>query len=320
MSPLDFPATPDLDLPEPPGLPDEDRDELDDEPDFVVPKTGLVRLTPERYFADPCATPSLSSSIANVIDSESPLHAWSRHPRFGGVKRAPTKAFDRGSLSHALLLGSGKDVSIIEADDYKTKAAQADRDEAREAGLVPVLAADYEDAKRTAEKLRQRFAELGIVLDGQSELTALWTERARNGGEVQCRGMIDHLKPPTIYDLKSIRSAKHDMCRKHIETYGYAIQGAAYERAIERIYPALTGRVRFVFVFFELEPPYAVTPIRLSGSFRHIGSRAWQRSVDAWEECLRTGSWPGYADEIVTLEPSPWALSRDEEKEQEARR
>lgn len=297
-------------LPDAPELPD-----FDEAPESGVTgaqfENRFARLTAEEYFAEPCAVPALSASIAHVLDTESPLHAWDRHPKLGGVPRAPTKAFDNGSLSHALLLGAGKDVELIYADDYKTKAAQASRDAARLAGKLPVLAADYDEALEKADKLRQRFAALGIVLDGESEVAALWTETARNGARVQCRGMMDHLTLPRIYDIKSIRSANPKVCRKHIEEYGYAIQRAAYVSAVERIRPELAGRIEFIFVFYELQSPFAVTPIRLPGSFRELGERAWRRSVDSWEKCLRTNAWPAYADGIIEVEPSPWALARD---------
>lgn len=274
-------------------------------------ESRLARFTAEEYFADPCVVPALSASIAHVIDTESPLHAWARHPRLGKYARPPTKALDNGSLSHALLLGEGKDVDVVDAKDWRTKAAQTTRDEAREAGRIPVLKDDYAEAKATADTLRQRFADLGIALDGESEPTALWVETARNGFEVQCRGMIDHLNLPRVLDIKSIRSANPAMCRKHVESYGYAIQRAAYVSAIEKIRPDLAGRVDFIFVFYELTPPFAVTPVRLNGAFRELGERGWRRAVDRWEECLRTNRWPSYADEIIELEPSPWTLGRD---------
>jgi PDDEXK-like domain of unknown function (DUF3799) len=278
-------------------------------------ETRFARIPPGDYFADPCAGPSLSSSIANVLESASPLHAWSQHPRLGGMARSPTKPLENGSLIHELLLGAGKGIRVIDAADYRTNAAKAERDAARAAGKVPVLADDYEVARRTADTLRERFADAGIVLSGESETVALWTETASNGARVQCRGMMDHLTLPTAYDLKSARSAHPAACRKHVESYGYALQRAAYVSAIERIQPALAGRVDFVFVFFELEPPYAVTPARLSGEFRELGERAWRRAVDRWEECLRTNKWPGYADGVIDLEPSPWALAKDMDRQ-----
>ncbi len=283
----------------------------------VVPRfeTRFARFTAEEYFAEPCSMPALSASIAQVLDTQSPLHAWSRHPKFGGVSRPPTKALDNGSLSHALLLGTGKEIEVVDAKNWTTNAAKALRDAAREAGKLPVLAEDYAEAKKTADILRQRFADLGIALDGESEATALWTETTRGGAKVQCRGMLDHKKLPVIYDIKSIRSADLGTCQRHIDTYGYAIQRAAYVSAIERIRPDLAGRVDFIFVFYELAAPHAVTPVRLSGAFRALGERKWRAAVERWERCLRTNQWPAYADEIVEIEPPPWALTRDMDKQ-----
>jgi hypothetical protein len=285
-------------------------------------ETRFAHIEAEAYFADPCETPSLSASIAHILHTESPLHAWQRHPRFGGTRRATTKSLDDGSLSHALLLGAGKDVEVIKADDYRTNAAKEKRDAARDAGKVPVLEKDYAAALVKADAIRARMAELDepVILDGESELTALWTETASNGGTVQCRGMLDHAKLPRIYDIKSIRSANPDVCRRHVADYGYAIQRAAYVRAVERIRPDLAGRVDFVFVFYELEPPYAVTPIRLDGSFREIGERAWRRAVDTWERCLNENRWPTYTTRTLDLEPSPWVLAREAEREFEVQR
>lgn len=278
-------------------------------------ETRFARFSAEDYFADPCAAPSLSSSIANVLELASPLHAWSQHPKLGGIPRPPTKALDNGSLIHELLLGAGKGVKVIDAADFRTNAAKAERDAARAAGQLPVLAGDYEVASRTAGILRERFADVGIVLAGESEAVALWTETASNGAQVQCRGMMDHLTLPTTYDLKSARSAHPIACRRHVENYGYALQRAAYVSAIERIKPDLAGRVDFVFVFFELEPPHAVTPARLTGAFCELGERGWRRAVDRWEECLRTNRWPGYAAGVIDLEPSPWALTNDMDRQ-----
>lgn len=275
----------------------------------------LTRLSAAEYFADPCEQPSLSASIAHEIDHRSALHAYSRHPRLGGVPRADTKSFDMGTLAHALLLGEGKDVAVVDADDWRTKAAQILRNEARAAGKVPILCAEYEAAEKAADALRARFADFGIVLDGDSEVTAFWGEDSDDAGPVQCRGMLDHIKLPVIYDLKSCRSAHPSACQKHSDSYGYAIQRAAYVSAIENNRPELAGRVDFIFVFFELEPPFAVTPVRLSGEFRELGERRWQRAVNVWGRCLRDNHWPGYVDKITDIHPPPWALLDDMNKQ-----
>lgn len=281
----------------------------------------LHDVDPAKYHADDLGVdrPTLSASIAHVLETCSPLHAHAKHPRLGGLVREPKDWHDHGSLSHRLLLGRGAEVEVVEAPDWRTKAAREARDAAREAGKIPVLEADYLAAEATSEELRARFADRGVELDGESEVVALWEEPSDQGGPVACRGMLDHLKAgggkAVIYDLKSCRSAHPDACRRSADSYGYAIQEAAYRSALELAMPHMTGRVDFVFVFYELEPPYAVTPVRLAGAFRELGERRWRRAVGTWARCLREGRWPGYADDgVVSLEPPPWALNRDLEK------
>src|SRR5262245_31717991 len=102
-------------------------------------RNRVLNCTIEQYHADPCETPSLSHSVAHELINKSPLHSWMRHPRLGGQHKKETKEMDRGSLVHALLLGAGKPIVIIKADDWRTKASQQDRDYAREQGHIPVL-------------------------------------------------------------------------------------------------------------------------------------------------------------------------------------
>lgn len=287
----------------------------------MVLANGFHRVSTSDYLADRCCDgPTLSASIAHVLDRQSPLHAYARHPRLGGAVPKERAAYDTGSLMHALLLGQGKEVVVIAADDWRTKAAKEQRDQARARGFLPVLEADYEAAKATAERLDQRFAEHGIELrNGDSEITALWTETTREGAQVQCRGMLDHLQmnvyQAMIRDLKSCRSAHPEACQRHVDAYGYAIQRAAYVSAVEHLRPELAGRVDFVFLFFELEEPFAIYPARLSGEFRALGERRWRRAVDTWKRCLRENRWPGYADGIAEIAPPPWAMKSDVDRQ-----
>jgi hypothetical protein len=70
-------------------------------------------------------------------------------------------------------------------------------------------------------------------------------------------------------------------------------------------------------IFFELEEPFVVTPLRLSPIFQRMGERKWLRAVNTWDRCLHAGIWPGYASTIETVDPAPWALSREMERDHE---
>lgn len=272
----------------------------------------LLDITPAAYHADPAPEPSLSASIANVLLKRSPLHAWQAHPRLGGGDGADaTPAQDRGSLIHKLVLGKGAEVEIIEAKDFKTKAAQQARDEARARGHIPALERVYEDAVEAATTILVRLADHGVQLTGQSEAAVLWQAESKHG-PVWCRSMFDHvlIDRGTIYDLKSTRDARAEACGRHAVDYGYDVQRAAYVRALETLRPELAGRVELVFLFVELEPPYAVTVGPLDGVLRERGERRWCRAVETWATCMRTGEWNADGYGRAYIEAPPWLAAR----------
>lgn len=280
----------------------------------------IINMPASVYYADPCDSPSLTQSTAHTLLTKSPLHAWMAHPKLGGKSRKATAAMSEGALLHALLLGEEGSIVCIDADNFRTKEAQKERDAALAAGMTPILIREYEEALSVAQQIRDELEARDLALDGLSEQTVLWTEHADDGTPVQCRGRIDHLRPQRgqIIDLKKSRSAHPKACSRHVEDYGYAIQCAAYRRALVAAFPELAGREDFVFVFIEPDDPLQVVPARLSGEFLELGVAQWRRAVNLWAKCLRENHWPGYVgrDEIVRLEPSPWAMARELENEQ----
>ena len=272
-----------------------------------------LQCTDDQYFADPCETPSLSNSMAKVLLDQSPMHAWTSHPRLGGKRRdTSTKTLDRGSLMHKLILGAGKRMVIVDAKDWRTNAAKEQRDAARLAGSIPVLKDDYDEAVIAAEEIGKRITDFGITLSGESEVAFAWEESV--GGlsddKIWARGMMDHLilEPEfnlaTIIDIKMIQSANPKKCVRQVLDYGYDVQQAAYRSGLSTIYPEFEGRIDFRFLFCEADAPYAVTPARLDGMLSHHGERRWFNAIKLWHKCMKNNAWPGYQD--VTLESPPW--------------
>ena len=263
-------------------------------------------LPADEYHRDPCAVPSLSSHIAELLVARSPRHAWLAHPRLGGVRQPPSRAMDRGTLLHTLVLGKGQEAVPIDADSWRSKKARQLADDARAAGQLPVLCHELALAERDAASVGQQLEDFSIKLTGQSEVAAFWTETAKGGDAVLCRGMMDHLSEDrrTIYDLKTARSAHPAAVRRVVLDYGYHLQAWAYCRAV-----AATGQSMpdFVFLFMELEPAVVVQPVRLTEAFYRRASARWQAAVNRWATCLRLDSWPAYSDEIVELSPPTWA-------------
>lgn len=262
----------------------------------------IIDVTPDEYHA----LPGLSSSIAKVLNAQSPLHAQT----IAGKK--PTPVMDFGTVAHRLVLGKGKAFAVLDFDDWKTKAARESRDEARAAGLVPIKTADFERAQKVADAATAQLKARGIVLDGDSEVAVRWYEPSPSG-PVLCRAMFDHvwIAKGKILDLKITGDASPSFTERNAENLGYAIQASAYTRAMTALRPDLGGRVRFAFAFAEDDAPYALNLCAPDGPFAEIGERRWLRAVNTWGRCQETGIWPGYGDSLNTISPPPWALSRE---------
>lgn len=271
------------------------------------------------YHADnlgnPCTTPSLSSSLAKVLLSKSPLHAWHQHPKLGNGKREEKAVFDKGQLAHKLLLGKGREVVVINADDFRTKAAREQRDEAHAANKIPALIGTFENATEAAEAWTRRLADKGIVLSGESEVQIVY-QALTNRGPIWVRIMVDHIirEPRRLiaWDFKTTQSAHPAACVRSIINYRYDVQQAAYVQGLGLWAPECR-EIEFGFLFGELAAPYDITPGRLDDTLRERGEEGWTRAVvDFGDNLASSQEWPGYTPGIVTFEAPGWMVNETE--------
>ena len=259
----------------------------------------ILDCTPDDYYA----RPGFSSTVAKVLLARSALHAKA------SVGMKPSGLLDRGSIIHRLVLGKGKDYAIVEANDWRTNVAKAARADARAKGLTPVLADDFEDYSKASAAISTQLADRGIVLDGDSEVAIEWME-----GALQCKGMPDHLwiGDGVILDLKVTENACPDAIERTAENLGYALQAAAYSRALAAVRPDLAGRVKFLFAFCEPDAPHAMNICETSGVFRELGERRWLRACAEWQQCIERDRYPGYDEHGINhINPPAWALARE---------
>jgi hypothetical protein len=298
----------------------------------------IIDCTPDEYHR----LPQFSASIAKTLISRSAevardayerrLEAIAAEDESDEADKEKQDRLDRGNVLHALVLGKGKRVDVIPADllakngAISTTAAKAFCESSRRTGRVPVKPAKMEVYEAIATQIRRRIAEADHDLCGVSELAIAWTEETPHG-PVDCRGMLDHVvmwglsdddrqrgvvPGAIIYDLKIPDDASPGRCERTAEQLGYAIQAAAYTRALTALHPQLGGRIEFRFLFCEPRRPYALWDPRPDGGFRQIGEWRWLRAVHAWGSGLATGVWPGYRNEMTTEITAPgWALAKE---------
>lgn len=272
-------------------------------------KPGFFNWTETEYHADPCPSPSLSSSIGKIILGQSPAHAYTAHPRLNPEFEAEEKAsFDLGEAVHKHLLTEGRAIEVVDADDWRTKAAKELRDQARAANKIPILKAKMAEVEAmvgAARKQLARFQVPDLLEGGKPEESLAWTEETEYG-EIWCRARLDYAKPPEfVIDYKTSGVSAHpDALPRRVYDLGYDFQAAFYRRGIR----ALTKiSPRFVFIFQETSAPYAISPIELSPAALDMAERKVEEAIRLFAWSMNKGSWPGYPNRITRIDPPAWA-------------
>lgn len=262
---------------------------------------------------------ALTPSIAKDMILACPAKAYHHARRLGGRPKEQTDDMRRGKIAGQLLLGGDEKIEVFACDNWKKKADQQARAAATAAGGIATHQREYQDLQAAVEAIRVKLDKLGIAFTGQSEVTLEWTAQGYDGLDTLCRGRIDHLAVPRIYDLKTTSNAAPTACQRDVERHGYAIQAAAYLQAVEHHQPSHAGRLDFIFIFAELEAPYCVTPLCLDKEWLDVGRRQWKLACDMWAWCLKHDEWPDYVASIVTPDTPQWVGMRDQDLQLSAR-
>lgn len=286
---------------------------------------GLFRMPAEVYHADPAPEPSLSSSIAKVLVDQSAEHARALHPRLTmasepEAERDPTRVMETGTAAHRLILGEGAELVRLDGDDYRKAAVKEARAAAYAVGKAPILRPDYAKAAALAEQVTQRLARTpGCEGFPGAAAEVVGIHRHKSG--VWVRIMCDKLeigpRHAVIWDVKTgDQSAAPQTLGRRIETMSLDIQAGLYVDVIEALFPHLSGRVQFRWIFAENAAPNAISVAQADATTLHVGRRRVAVALHRWKVAMRTGEWTGYPSQIIHAEYPEWAAKRWAEREE----
>ena len=266
-------------------------------------------IQPDLPEADYHAHPALSSSGARKLLPPSCPAVFDYERR----NPPPGKSvFDVGSAAHKLVLGAGMAIRVVDAKDWRTKAAQEQRDAAREAGEIPVLTHEYELVRGMADAIGLHPVAGQLFTEGTPELSIFWRD-GRSG--VDCRARIDWLTTnvldePVVVDYKTCASADPRAIARSVASYGYHQQHAWYVDGAKAV--GLADDPGFLFVCQEKTPPYPVTVVALDAEAVRAGEARNRRARSIYARCLQTDEWPGHTDQVVRLSMPAWANEEDD--------
>ncbi|WP_074832778.1 PD-(D/E)XK nuclease-like domain-containing protein [Bradyrhizobium lablabi] len=225
-----------------------------------IDKPGIYRgISEADYRADPCPIPSFTQSLCKVIIERSPKHAWIASPRLNPqFEYDDDTKFDIGNIAHKLVLGRGKEIEVVDFEDWRTKAAKEAREDAADQGRIAVLRHQFDQASEMDEAAKvqlSRHEARSAFTGGDAEVMIAWEEDG-----IWFRSLIDwlHTDLRTIDDFKTsgMSMAPHVLGGR-AEAAGWHIQAAFIERGLDALDAAGAGRRLFRFIGQETDPPHA---------------------------------------------------------------
>jgi len=301
-----------------------------------ITKPGIFRdFDSETYFADPAPEPSFTQSLAKILIEQSPLHAYQAHPRLNvptADEDDEVEKYDKakaiGNAAHAIMIRRGKKLAIIDAPNFKTKAAQTDKQAALISGAEPILRKHYNTAQEMAQSAGEQLRRIPgcekAFTDGDGEVVIANCEDG-----LWLRSMVDWITPDIreVWDLKtSGMSASPYATGKQMASAGWHMQAAMHERILDALDPAGAGRRRFFYVCQENSEPFALTVNEIGEAALTIGRKQIDYAIKMWAHCLTKNVWPSYPLRIIRPELPAWAengwlareLAEDDVREQRA--
>ena len=138
---------------------------------------------------------------------------------------------------------------------------------------------------------------------------------------VPVRARFDFLPEQTdrrrvAVDLKTTLDASFRGFEKSITAYRYDIQLGWYLSALDAaVGPMPHGlEPEFAFVAVQKNPPYLVAVHAITPQWAQMAAESAARARRIFAECIESGVWPGYPEEIQYHEPPTWLVMQEEEE------
>lgn len=222
-------------------------------------------------------------------------------------QRPSKRAFDFGHLVHNMVLGEGPEFIPLPFENYLSKAAKAARDEAYAAGQIPILWEEFCRAIECAKVVRSNPLADDLLSHGKPEQSLTWT----NPDGVPMRARVDWLpdKRPdrrfTAVDVKTTGGSAHpDEFARQAAKFNYCMQARHYLDGIKAC--GLDDDPAFVLIVVETNAPHLVSLVQFTEEDLQIAAEKIAAAVQIYRGCVESGTWPGYGEEIATIEMPAW--------------
>lgn len=251
--------------------------------------------------------PAIAGSDAkHILPPKRPAH-YAAHMA-GETKREPSKSMVLGTMAHVAVLEPTKlDTAFVEKPQGKEGDARTKEGKEWRAsmGTTPILDADEARAVRGIRDSIAAHDAASELLAGTKSEVSMFAEH-RTG--LWIKGRVDAMKPGVIVDVKTTSAGAdaHAFSRQSF-ALNYHVSAAWY------LYLATFNDMppkEFYWVVVEVTPPYAVAVYKIHDQALQLGFRMMNEALELIAKCEDEGHWPGYGDEVQTLNLPAWAYGK----------
>ena len=280
-----------------------------------APEVPLVEVTGPGVYGDMSfeqylGRPELSSTDLLQLVQECPaMFQWNK-----ANPMPPKKEFDFGSVAHKLILGEGKQVEVLEFDNFLTNKAKYAKRDAYDEGKIPILSKDFAHAKAMAWQVQHHPLAAELLTDGKAEQSAFWKD-PRTRIDMRCR--FDWLRETrdarmVVPDYKTTsKGLDLPSLERAIYEHGYHQRLAHYRDGAIAL--GLGDEATVISVIFQMtKPPFLVRVIQFTPEMIKLGRARNRAAVDTYLECTASNDWPAYPD-VAYVQLPGWAENRDQE-------
>ena len=274
-----------------------------------------MKMTMAEYLSHPAVG---SSSLRTLIAS-TPAHY--KHKLENPTPSTPDQEF--GTAIHQAILEpkffkqqmivrpifegktkKGELTTSMNCDEVREKAT---RWEMANHGKTIISQEQFEQVQGILNSISNHRQAVKLITNGASEESLFWKDPESG---IPCKARLDWRREGhIIVDVKTTLNAAHWSFRKDAAKYGYHIQGAMHLDAATANFSLIHDT--YIIIAVEKKAPFAVNCFQLKQSTIQEGRQSYYKALLTMKECLKTGFWPGYGDQLTPLELSSWALGED---------
>jgi hypothetical protein len=302
----------------------------------IITDPGVYRMSMNWYHDQCCDGPSVSSTGIRKAALESPHAFWktsdlnpSRYP-----KKEDQAHFTLGKAAHSLILGdevfdehfvyipkdsprrpTATQVKAFERDGKWSDAAKDgaefwEKFDKKAAGRLLLKEEQVEKIFYMAENLAANPFAVEVLKSDLVEISMIWQD-AQTGLWLKSRPDCIPSNGYDFGDLKTFTPKGRNLilaAQRSMTDFGYPLQMALAIMGAEHVFGGSTETCALVFC--QTTEPYEVIPIEIDNDSIYWARCLIRQGLDRIAHGLKTGEWPGVANEIIRYSYPPSMTDR----------